>query len=655
MCVFPPYIKIMRVSRFMEMLKEIKDYCLLKKPAGALLIKGEWGCGKTYFIDHTLTDYLKDQAHIIRISLFGLTSILDLHQNVKSAWLDKAGGFAQHAPKLNYLTKLLKNFHDAIPDKPLSGIIGGALSIDFTQFVKIQSTIDEKPVTLVFDDLERSKLSTTEIMGAINEYSENNGFHVIIVTDEEKLMHHFNAENMANSQLVKGEISFQEIKEKVVMRTIHFEPDFGQIVRNVVADIVDEDYKRFLQSQEVSIRNLLVGKDDLSDNQEVQKIKLNDEAKSVIEVNTLKLKKKRPHNVRSLKAAIQDFNRVYMLLQEKKLSNIHLWLLSFIAFSMAARANLFEIEEYKKVPPNNLVELLYPGCFLSYYFPEPLMKWVLEGNWDEKIFMECLESKYAINLNDPVSLIKNYRLDHLDDSEVDNGIGTVIQEAYEGKLTYNQYVQLIRNSMYARDMEKELPDIDWRKIQAAIEKKIQSDINNPNNKEILSSSISERNLMDATEDERNTYQLIFELKGSDYIDLETNKRYFIQEIKDHFCEETLWAAQQRNYRSFDKEMALATLDGYKKTKKRMFLGLVQFLWGVCVRSDIGPEIVDENKEGLTTLLDGLRLLCEEYKDYPLKWSHTQYLVEHVEEILFNATDDNNDVDFEEEETENNDA
>ena len=651
--MFSLFCKNMRVSRFMEMLKEIKDYCLLNKPAGALLIKGEWGCGKTYFIDHTLTDYLKDKAYIIRVSLFGITSIADLHQSVKRAWLENAGGFAQHTPKLNHFTKFLKNFRDAIPDKAASGLVGGVLSIDFTQFVKIQSSIDEKPVTLVFDDLERSKLNTTEIMGAINEYSENNGFHVIIVTDEEKLMHHFNEENSDKSQLVKGELSFQEIKEKVVMRTIYFQPDFEQIVRNVVADIEDEDYKSFLQSQEASIRNLLVGKDDFSDDQEVREIKLNDEAKSAIVVNTLKLKKKRPHNVRSLKAAIQDFYRVYNLLQEKKLSNIHLWLLSFIAFSMAARANLFEIEEYKNVPPNKLVELLYPGHFQSYFFPEPLMKWVLEGNWDEKTFMECLESKYARKLNDPVSLVKNYRLDFLDDDEVDNGIGTVIQEAYEGKLSYNQYVQLIRNSMYAREMDKKLPEIDWKKIQIAIEKKIQFDINHPDQKENLSALIFDRNLEEATEDERQTYLLISELKGSDYIDLEINKRYFIKEIKDNFSDETLGAVQLRKYRSFDKEMALATLEGYKKSNKRECSGLEDFLEGVCDRSDIGPEIVAENKEGLTILCDGLKALSDEYAGYPLNRYHTDCLYERVVEILFNGPYDDKVVDFAKEETEKN--
>lgn len=36
-------------------LDEIKYYCGIDKPAGCLLLSGEWGSGKTYFINNELT------------------------------------------------------------------------------------------------------------------------------------------------------------------------------------------------------------------------------------------------------------------------------------------------------------------------------------------------------------------------------------------------------------------------------------------------------------------------------------------------------------------------------------------------------------------------------------------------------------------------
>lgn len=46
--------------------------------------------------------------------------------------------------------------------------------------------IEEKPVILVFDDLERCCLETVDILGAINEYCENQKFHTIIIANQEK-------------------------------------------------------------------------------------------------------------------------------------------------------------------------------------------------------------------------------------------------------------------------------------------------------------------------------------------------------------------------------------------------------------------------------------------------------------------------------------
>ena len=50
-----------------------------------------------------------------------------------------------------------------------------------------KNTLNNKKVVLVFDDLERSKLDTVDILGCINEYCENRGFHTIVIANEDKL------------------------------------------------------------------------------------------------------------------------------------------------------------------------------------------------------------------------------------------------------------------------------------------------------------------------------------------------------------------------------------------------------------------------------------------------------------------------------------
>lgn len=44
-------------------------YCNEGDPLGALMLIGEWGCGKTYLIEHDLKDILS-KTHIINSTYF---------------------------------------------------------------------------------------------------------------------------------------------------------------------------------------------------------------------------------------------------------------------------------------------------------------------------------------------------------------------------------------------------------------------------------------------------------------------------------------------------------------------------------------------------------------------------------------------------------
>jgi len=66
------------VGKIVDTLEELKYYCEENQPVGAMLLNGEWGCGKTYLIDHDLKEALKNTYIIIRVSLFGLNSIDEL-------------------------------------------------------------------------------------------------------------------------------------------------------------------------------------------------------------------------------------------------------------------------------------------------------------------------------------------------------------------------------------------------------------------------------------------------------------------------------------------------------------------------------------------------------------------------------------------------
>ena len=151
----------------MNIVDELSYYCNQDNPVGAFLLKGEWGCGKTYLIEKTLRDKLEETHIIIRVSLFGIASIDELHHAVKMGWIDQVGGIETGKKKLNSIFKLLDHFKEAAPEGPWKGLAGGLFAIDFMSFVKVKNTSGNKKVVLVFDDLERSRLSSIEILGAI--------------------------------------------------------------------------------------------------------------------------------------------------------------------------------------------------------------------------------------------------------------------------------------------------------------------------------------------------------------------------------------------------------------------------------------------------------------------------------------------------------
>ena len=57
----------------MSTLNELIHYCNENNPIGALLLTGEWGCGKTYLIEKDLTRALEKTHVIVKVSLFGIT------------------------------------------------------------------------------------------------------------------------------------------------------------------------------------------------------------------------------------------------------------------------------------------------------------------------------------------------------------------------------------------------------------------------------------------------------------------------------------------------------------------------------------------------------------------------------------------------------
>ena len=80
-------------------LSEVVEYCKLENPAGALMLTGEWGSGKTYFIEKTLKEELKSTHLFRRISMFGISDTDAMKKQILSKWLYAVGAISDKAEK----------------------------------------------------------------------------------------------------------------------------------------------------------------------------------------------------------------------------------------------------------------------------------------------------------------------------------------------------------------------------------------------------------------------------------------------------------------------------------------------------------------------------------------------------------------------------
>jgi len=147
----------------------LRYYLSLTSPPGyAVMIRGPWGIGKTFLIRQILAQLFDDEKAYIYVSLYGVDTPSEIDTAI----------FAATHPILG--SKAAK-------------VVGRALNagLKFKGF--------ENPITLqdfkrrttgaiyVFDDIERSSMSSDAIFGYINQFVEHSGCRVILVANEAEL------------------------------------------------------------------------------------------------------------------------------------------------------------------------------------------------------------------------------------------------------------------------------------------------------------------------------------------------------------------------------------------------------------------------------------------------------------------------------------
>ena len=627
----------------MNTIDELLYYCHEIEPVGALLLTGEWGCGKTYLIDHQLKDSLAGQAIVVRVTLFGVSSAEEIHSAIKAAWMSeycKEKGIDSITNKIDSAKEIVKNL-EFLPEW-----FRKIASTDATAFLPIGNELDGKKVILVFDDLERCCMNMVDVLGIINDYCENQKYHTIIVANQEKITQRkeenpiltevkFSSKS-ENSQVTQddipsvtirnhfnktqSELSYQEIKEKIIQRTTQYVPDYSAIVHTVISDMKyeDEDYKAVLLECEVGLLELFAPDRDTKTNTK---------------------KDDRPHNIRSLKCAVQDFYRVYKELKNNEIPNISRWLYSFTSYLIAYKANIVRADQYSTSSHDDYddeVRKLYPA-YQSKYMLESVKKWILYGAWNLDAVCEEIEliKRREIPL-EPWEIIRLNRIMDIEEDVIQKGFANFLDYAYNGTLSLNEYVLFIENTAWANENQYKLPcEIDWNKIQLGINKQIEEIKRTLPNRPSVFQSIRETDKKFFSQEAWSAYMIIDNFRKSDDLMFYRNRKLYVEQIGSNLSS-GFTIVQNKRFDTFSNEMAEITAQAFIKAnnaEKRVFILLFKKMWESNLQS---PDIIKDDcilglKKLVLLLEDNLRTLEGTTRTYSI--IHTENFIKAINDLI----------------------
>lgn len=224
----------------------IEHYIKEKEISQAILITGNWGCGKTYYWKNVLSSKIKEYNLIpIYISLNGLKDTQEVLNKLSLKILtQKSNNIINKKTILafNTLKNLLKSLSHYISNLPIPKNIN--INLPLSSFLNIEQ-LDN--YVLCFDDLERYTGKLFDILGIINDFTEQKHVKTIVLANIDKIKNTISTNN-DNTNSNKKEQSttqnedidnFNIIKEKIFAKIITF-PDDDNTKKYILKEIINE-------------------------------------------------------------------------------------------------------------------------------------------------------------------------------------------------------------------------------------------------------------------------------------------------------------------------------------------------------------------------------------------------------------------------------
>lgn len=220
-----------------HIIEYLNYYINIDNPQYAVLLIGNWGCGKTYFIKEIVKTWkepeeLNDKVSIrpIYVSLNGIADTHSINERIRaeiSPFLYSKGmKVAKNVFKglLKTTAKIDFNFNE---DDKADGNI--SFNIDSLGIFDSSNKDVNGRRIIIFDDIERCKIKTDEIFGYINNFVEHSQCKVILLTDEEKIKKKY------EKYKSESDIDYKDFKEKLVGQTFEVKSDIDNAVTHFIS------------------------------------------------------------------------------------------------------------------------------------------------------------------------------------------------------------------------------------------------------------------------------------------------------------------------------------------------------------------------------------------------------------------------------------
>lgn len=540
----------------MNILNELVDYCMSPYPDGALLIDGDQGCGKTYLIEHDLREQLNGNAYIVRISLSGISDKDALNDILCREWVKTI--FSKKNPRIGKLGKIVTAINNL---STMPKVIKDVTSLQWIS-IFVTSTINEKPVILVFDDLERCCMNSTILLEVINDYSENQRFHTIIIADWNKLLERNDEKPDA----------FSYMEEKVIRKTIRYAPSIDSMICLIAEEMRKtangmpyvNDYYAFINKYSTNLSGL------------------------IYEYESGDLKDFAHVSFRRLSRAVKDFYRIYEVLKECNSVCTDKYFYNYISLCLTSFDEIHSADFSERNYPEKEVYSIYFGK----YTLSAVQRWIDEGIWNrEQLITEIKDNIMVEHLSQPAYQFVSNCVEQMEEDIVNSGYKDAVIKAHESKFMLDEYEWFIMNCAWLRQSGFKMDEpIDWEKVKEGILNSMDKTLNGDYElrNRFFRFSYFEEDIKLSIE-EAEAFGLIKDFRSKNKPEhIKSRKNYIFDIQKDPF--ETFRSLMKESFNVFDDDMAVATVKAYKgcsNSDKQEFLFQFSVMWGSKILSETG--------------------------------------------------------------------